>query len=309
MKDSPYVLLSLTSLFWSFNFIIGKIVAGVIPPVTISFLRWLPPFVIFLLFAWKEVKEHWGAFVARWPLMLLLGATGYCFNSLAVYEAVRFTTTINTSLINAFNPVLIAVAGYIFYGERINRIQILGFTLSFAGVLCIIFQGHGDLLLSLKINVGDLFMVGSICIWSIHTLLYKNKAPGFPERPMFTLMMLAGLLVTLPMAFIENEIDHWSWINRLKTVHVAGILGLNIFPSLLAYQFWNRALKTIPANEVAIFLYLIPVYTTIVSILFLGEHLRTYHILGGLLIFVGVPLVTNSRLPGKNLKADASSRE
>lgn len=303
MNVSPYILLALTSLFWSLNFIIGKIVSD-LPPTTINFFRWLLPFFIFLPFSWKEIKAHKDRLAAKWPLILFLGGTGYCLNSITVYEAVRFTTTINTAFINAFNPVLIGVAGYLLYHEKITKIQFLGFILSLAGVLCIIFKGNLEQVLKLRINIGDLFMVASIGIFSIHTVLYKKKAPGFPERSMFTLMMLGGLLLTLPLALLENQIEHWLWMSRVGTVHVVGILCLNLFPSLLAYQFWNSALKKVSANKVAIFMYLIPVYTTVISILFLGEKLKWFQIFGGLLIFIGVLLVTNYDLPGKTAEAD-----
>lgn len=303
MKISPYILLSLTSLFWSFNFIIGKIVSDVIPPTSVSFLRWLPPFLLFLPLNWKQIKAHRTLFLDHWSLILLLGATGYCLNSISLYEAVRFTTTINTSVINAFNPVLIAVTGYLLYRERMTKVQVLGFMLSLAGVLCIIFQGKWKLLLGLKFNVGDLLMLASISVFSVHVVVYRQKAPGFPEKPMFPLMMLGGLLVTLPLALLESQAYHWIWIKQLETIHVVGILCLNIFPSVLAYRFWNSALRKVSANKVAIFLYLIPVYTTIISVLFLHEDLRLFQIFGGLLIFAGVLLVTRSRPSKKTSKA------
>lgn len=307
MKVSPYILLALTSLFWSLNFIIGKIVSLLIPPTTINFLRWFLPFILFLPLSWKEIKYNKNIFIAKWPLILLLGATGYCLNSISVYEAVRFTTVINTSFINAFNPVLIAVMGYILYHEKISKIQFLGLTLSLVGVLCIIFQGDFGRILGLKINIGDLFMLGSITFWSIHTVLYKKRASGYPERSMFTLMMLGGLLITIPLTLLENLVSDWSWIYQIRTVHVLGILSLNIFPSMLAYQFWNSALKKVSANQAAIFLYLIPIYTTAISIIFLGESLRLYHILGGSLIFTGVLLVNRNNLSIKGTQAATSS--
>jgi drug/metabolite transporter (DMT)-like permease len=296
MKVSPYILLSLTSLFWSLNFIIGKLLAGAIPPSTLSFLRWLPPFFFFLVYYRKNLWEQRSFFRSHWKLILLLGATGYNLNSISVYEAVRYTTTINTSFINAFNPVLIAITGYFMYRYPVSRVQSLGFLISLLGVSCIIFKGEMARILGLRINIGDLFMLGSIAAWSVHTVVYKKNATSLPGGGMFPLMMLGGLLLTLPPALMESFAEHWGWIDRIHIEQLAGILALNIFPSVLAYLFWNHALTRIPANQVAIFQYLIPVYTTIISVIFLGERLRPFHLLGGGMIFIGVLLVTNTRL-------------
>jgi drug/metabolite transporter (DMT)-like permease len=296
MIASPYILLSLTSLFWSLNFIIGKLLGGVIPPSTLSFLRWLPPFFFFLVYYRKNLWEQRRFFRSHWGLILLLGATGYNLNSISVYEAVRYTTTINTSFINAFNPALIAITGYLMYRYPVSRVQALGFLISLLGVSCIIFKGELSRILGLRINIGDLFMLGSIAAWSIHTVVYKKNAAALPGGGMFPLMMLGGLVLTLPPALMESVTDHWGWVGRIHFEQLAGILALNIFPSVLAYLFWNQALTRIPANQVAIFQYLIPVYTTIISVIFLDERLQPFHLLGGAMIFIGILLVTNSRL-------------
>ncbi len=293
-KVSPYLLLCLTNLFWSLNFIIGKLLSGVIPTSTLSFLRWLPPFIFFLLLYRRDLLEHRDFFKKHLLLILALGTTGYSLNSICVYEAVRFTTTINTSFINAFNPVLIAIAGLIMYRYPITRRQGLGFLLSLIGVLFIIFKGELSRILDLQVNIGDLFMVGSITLWAIHTIVYKNRAAQLPGKAIFPLMMLAGLIVTFPMALAECLAGNWAWTSQVQARHLLGILALNIFPSVLAYMFWNQALTSIPANQVAIFQYLIPVYTTLISVTFLGEHLRAFHLVGGGLIFLGVLLVTNN---------------
>lgn len=294
MKVSPYLLLSLASFFWSCNFIIGKIVSEVIPPTSINFFRWLLPFLVFFPLRWREIKIHRALLIDHWRVILLLGATGYCLNSIGLYESVRFTTTINASVINAFNPILIVVASYLLYRERITKVQGLGFVLSLTGVLCIIFKGRWELFLALKINLGDLFMLGSISFWSIHTVVYRQKAPHLPANPMFPLMMLGGLLTTLPLILLEHQIYPWSWIHQVRLRHGVGLLCLNLFPSVLAYLFWNSALRKVSANKVGIFLYLIPLYTTIISLLFLNETLKFFQMIGALFIFAGVLLVTRA---------------
>ena len=163
----------------------------------------------------------------------------------------------------------------------IRPLQAIGFAVSLSGVLCIVFKGDVYLLSRLEVNIGDLFMVASMFFWSIHTTTYKQYSPKLPPKVLFTMMMLGGVLVTVPMAAVENAVVGLDWIGRLDWTHLAGILALNIFPSVLAYLFWNKALTVIEANKVAIFQYLIPVYTTLISVIWLGERLCAYHLVGG----------------------------
>ncbi len=289
---SPHFLLSLTSLFWSLNLIIGKVLAGAVPPASLSFFRWLPAFVFFSVFYRKNLKDGFRLLREHPLLVFLLGATGYSLNSITVYEAVTHSTTINTSFINAFNPVTIAITGYIMYRYPVSGRQALGFFISLVGVVTIVFRGEFARLLALQTNIGDLFMLMSISIWSVHTIVYKNRAHLLDRRTIFLMMMMAGLVVTLPFAVFEGYLDNWLWVKQIQPKHVVAILALTIFPSVLAILFWNYALTKISANQVAIFQYLIPVYTTVISIIFLGEHLQLFHIVGGLLILAGVLLVS-----------------
>lgn len=289
----PYILLAFANFFWSLNFIIGKLVVGVIPPITICFLRWGLPLIFYMVYAWRDIRLNYQLYQSHWKLILCLGLTGYSINSFAVYEAVIYTSTINTSFINAFNPVVIALTGFIMYRYAVSRRQALGFFLALIGVIWIIFKGDPIMILNLQINIGDLFMVGSVITWSIHTILYKRYAHHFPSKSLFTVMMLAGVVLTIPLVLAENIVLGSDWISQLHIEHVIGIICLNIFPSVLAYRFWNKALEKISANKVAVSQYLIPVFTVIISLLILGESLEKYQVTGGTLIFVGLLLVTN----------------
>ncbi len=293
----PYLLLAFTNLFWSLNFIIGKLVSGVMPPTTISFFRWLPPALFFFALNYKQIRNNTQLIRKNIPLLLALGLTGYAINSICVYEAVFYTSTINTSFINAFNPVLIALAGLMMYRYPITRKQVLGFFLSLVGVVTIIFKGKLERILQLHINIGDLFMVGSISFWAIHTILYKKKgaASGLPSQVLFTMMMCCGVVLTIPFVIVENSSFGWEWIYSIQLQHIFGVLALNIFPSVLAYTFWNQALTRVSANEVAISQYLIPVFTTLISVSFLGEQIKNFHLWGGGFIFLGVFLVTMAK--------------
>ncbi len=292
---SPYFLLCVANLFWSLNFIIGKLVGTAVPPVTISFFRWGVPLLFYLFFCRRDILANRAVYLRHWRLLLIFGLTGYCLNSITVYYAVLYTSVINTSFINAFNPVLIALAGLAVYRYPLSVRQLLGFLLSFLGVVWIVFKGDIGAVLKLQINVGDLIMLSNICVWTVHTILYKRYSGLFSPRSLFAVMMLAGVVATVPLMVAENLHTGLGWVHQVALRHVLGLLALSIFPSVLAYRFWNQALNQISANKAAISQYLIPVYTVLISVLFLGDALQSFQMLGGLLIFVGVLLVVLQR--------------
>ena len=291
MKVSPYLLLTLTNLFYGLNIIIAKFLTGVIPPITLTFLRWSGSLIILLPFCWQEMKANRRVFLTKWPLILTLGVIGYSLSSIMAYESVYFSTAVNVSFINVFMPIMVAVMGYVLYREPITKPQSIGFILSLTGVIWIIFQGDWRQLMRFKANIGDLFMFLNVCIWPIFPALYKHKAGDLPRLSMLAWMIFAGQVITIPAAIVENLITHGAWIRQIRLVHIIGLLGLCIFPSILANQFQNTALKYVSINKVGIFQSLIPVFASVIAVVFLSEKLYLYHILGGLFIFSGVFLV------------------
>lgn len=302
LLSSPYLLLSLTSLFWSLNLIIGKVLGGTVPPATLSFFRWLPALFFFAMLYRRNLKNGWQLLREHPLLILVLGLTGYSLNSITVYLAVTYSTAINISFINAFNPVVIAITGYLMYRYPVTGRQALGFFISLLGVCVIIFRGDLTRLLALRVNIGDLFMLLSISLWSIHTIVYKSRSHRYDRRTIFLLMVAAGVTCSLPCALLEGYLGDWAWVRMIRWHHVAAILALTIFPSVLAVLFWNYALTKISANQVAIFQYLIPVYTAVISIIFLDERLHLFHVGGGILILAGVLLVSFGRVAERSMQ-------
>ena len=287
---SPYFLLGMANFFWSLNFIIGKLVGTAMPPATVSFFRWGVPLLIFLSFCWRDIKANQVLYRRHWLLLTVLGTSGYCINSVTVYYAVLHTSVINTSFINAFNPVLIALAGFFCYHYPLTKRQMMGFLVAFAGVVWIVFKGDPSAIFALRINSGDMAMLLNVSIWTVHTLLYKKYGSLFPKESFFAVMILAGVAVTTPLMIIENLQDGTAWMAQFGWQHVWGLLALSVFPSVLAYRFWNEALSRVSTSKAAISQYLIPVYTVLISLVFLGEQIQNYQMLGGALIFIGVLL-------------------
>ncbi|KJS87697.1 MAG: hypothetical protein JM58_03250 [Peptococcaceae bacterium BICA1-8] len=309
MNISPNILLVLAPLFWSLNFLIGKAIAGVIPPGAMTLFRWLITIIIILPFYRKQLVLDKKVFLTHWPLILIFGLTGYFINSAGAFLAVTYTTAINAAFIAALNPIAFAVISFIFFKERISNMQVIGIIISLVGVMWILFKGDILNILSLKINIGDGFMLISVLSWAVYSTVLKKKGTIFPLNTLFPAMVLGGILVSLPYFIGEAIFTGVDWLKNLDPKHYLSILAVGIFPSFLALYSWNTALQTVSSNHAAIFLNLIPVFTTILSILILGEQFVFYHVIGGLLIFSGVVMVTNDQFFRNKLKERFATNE
>src|SRR6202165_1923471 len=165
LTHQPYLLLSITALCWAGNAIVGRLAAGHIPPVTLSFLRWTAAFLIILPFAWKHLVRDWGAIRGRLGTMIVLSVTGIgAFNTLQ-YWALEHTQALNTLLLQSAGPLFVALWSLILLGVRLTLAQACGGLLSLAGVLVILLHGDLTTLSNIAFNKGDLIFTVALVIF------------------------------------------------------------------------------------------------------------------------------------------------
>src|SRR5712672_4738896 len=143
LNNQPYLLLSLTALFWAGNIVLARHVAGHVPPMSLSCIRWIGALLLLLPFAWPHLKRDWPALRARIPLMLVLSATGFAINNALSYWALQYTQALNALLIQSAGPLFVALWSLVLFGVRLTWAQLAGIAISLAGVLTIIL--HGDI--------------------------------------------------------------------------------------------------------------------------------------------------------------------
>ncbi|MBS0248311.1 MAG: DMT family transporter [Proteobacteria bacterium] len=285
---NPYLLLALTSLFWSGNHIVGRAAGGVVPPLALSTLRWLIPTVLLWLIARRHIVQDWPTIRTHWKIMLWFGLTGGVLFTSLQYVGLQYTSALNVSVLNSLVPVLIVGTGALIFRDRVTRLQLAGILVSSIGVVVII--AHGDLstLRELAFNWGDLIIVFNMAVFSIYAV-YLRQRPAI--HPLSFLFMLGAMsaIGTLPLAVIEAMSGYTlkaDWMTFGVIAYVA------FFPSLLAYAAWNRGVELIGANRAGPFLHLIPVYTAVLGYALLGEHLYAFHVAGFALILGGVTLAS-----------------
>lgn len=298
------MLLIYATLFWAGNFTFGKALVEYVPPVTLSLMRWSLSFAVFFPFAWKELKANHRVLRTEWKTLLLLSFTGLAtFNSLT-YVSVQYTSSINAALMNSFTPVLVAILSFIFLQDRLRYQQWIGILISFAGVTWIITDGNIRHLLTLHFNKGDLIMSVAILSWAIYSLTMKKYGSRLPQKAAFLVTIGIAIVILFPFATWETLVrESWS----IPTLHWLSVIYVGVFPSVISFICWNKAVIDVGPSKASTYLHLIVVFASLFGVLFLGEKIVMSQIMGGLFVITGVYLVSMQKM--KPLSLNETKRQ
>jgi drug/metabolite transporter (DMT)-like permease len=288
---SPYLLLTLTNLFWSLNWVIGRAVVGSVPPVALAYWRWCLAVLLMLPFAIPQIRRSWPVIWKNRGVIALLAIIGTGYHNLFSYLGLNYTTATNGVMLNSSIPVMIIVLGALFFGQRVTRLQTAGVSISLVGVLAILCRGHPELLATLRFNVGDLIVLGSMLLWALYTLMLKWRPEGIPPIAFLCVCGIIGVVAMTPVYAWEISTGaaiKWSW------PVVGALVYVGAFPSFIGYIFWNRGVEQVGPNVSGLFVHLMPVFGSLLSWLFLDERLYWFHLAGMVLILSGIYLSTRS---------------
>lgn len=286
---SPYLLLTLTPLFWSVNWILGRALHQDIPPMAMTFFRWLFAVVILAPFALPHVLRQWPLIRANRTRLLVLGIVGIGSHNALAYLGLNYTTATNGVILNSFIPVMIIAIAWIFLRQRLTGTQLAGVAISLAGVLAILSGGSLEALAAFRLNGGDLLVILSMAMWSTYTILLRWRPPGLHTLSFLFTIAAIGDAFMLPFWLGEQALGYhmtWSWQG------FAALLSVALFSSVLAYLFWNRGVAEVGPQVAGLFVHLMPVFGVLLAWLFLGERLALFHVAGIGLILAGIGITS-----------------
>ena len=284
LANQPYLLLCITALCWAGNAIVGRLAAGHIPPVTLSFLRWFFAFLLVLPFAWKHLVRDWPVIRAKFNVMLIISVTGMGTFSTLQYWALEHTQALNTLLLQSAGPLVVAIWSLILLGVRLTLAQAAGVLLSLTGVLVILLHGDLTALASIRFNEGDLIFIVAMVIFGLYSVM-TLKCPPIHSMSLVGFTFGCGAASLFPF---------WIWevlarpAMAIDTATILSLFYVAVFPSALAYLCFNRGVQLIGANRAAPFFHVVPVFGSVMAILFLGECPQLFHIVGFALVLFGV---------------------
>ncbi|MES0038229.1 DMT family transporter [Mesorhizobium sp. M0046] len=299
MHRAAYLFLLFTTLLWGGNSVAGKLAVGHISPMTLVFLRWLLAVLILLPIGWGTLREDWPVVRRHWLLLGGLGACGFAFFNAIFYTALNYTTAINVSIVQAAIPIVIIIANFVFFRLRVNGVQVIGVVLTIIGVA--VTASHGDLrqLLRLDLNFGDAIMLVAVLCYSFYSVGLRLK-PVIRWQSLMLALSVAALITSLPFFLWEIAAgkvivpDTRGWAVAFYTA---------IGASVISQIFYIRGNELIGANRAGLFINLVPIFGTLLSVVIVGETFQLYQALALALVLGGISLAEYS---GRMMAASAA---
>ncbi|MFD2236107.1 DMT family transporter [Aureimonas populi] len=282
----PYLFLVLAAIFWGANAVGGKLAVGHVSPMMLNVLRWGMATLLLLPFAWHKLRADRQVIISRLPFLFTMGTCGMALFNAILYTALLHTTAVQAMIVQSAMPLVVFLGMFLFYKVKVLPMQVLGFTLTAAGVLLAAARGDPTALLTLDLNIGDAMMLGAVLLYGGYTVALRLKPPLHWISLIFVLCASA-FAAAIPLLLWETATgrfvapDATGWAIALFTA---------ILPSIAAQVFYIRGVELIGANRANLFVNLVPITGAVMAVAILGEALLPYHFIALALVIGGIML-------------------
>lgn len=286
----PQVGLIVATVFWSGNFVIGRALRGEIEPLALNFWRWTIAAIVLAPFVWSALRVQWPVLRTHWTYVTVLGITGFVVPHTCSYAALQTTSPVNALLLLNLMPVYVAVVAWRVFAQPMQRIQWVGIVVALLGAASILMRWDWGAVINLHFNRGDLWMLPAVICAGTHTLLLKKTPPGVTQGPLLFSSVVAAVLLMVPVVV-------WTGVGRLAAVADVWqeALYVGTCASAAAFFLWNRGVVFVGPQRAAPFMYMMPVYASLLSAVFLGENVQRYQLAGGAIVVAGLYLARRTR--------------
>ena len=283
---NPHFLLTLTSIFWAFNTVAGRAAVGEVSPLLIVSVRWFFVSIILSILCRNQIIQTWSILNKKIKWLILMGLFGFTgFNS-AYYVAAHDTIAINLGLVQGTMPAFIIIIAWIWLKDKINFTQFLGVLITFIAVLIVVCSGNFNALIELELNSGDIVMIFACTLYAIYAVGLRKK-PKISALPLLTFFAYIAFLGSLP-GFIYETYSNQLILPGQKGFIILGVII--IFPSFLAQIFFMKGVEKIGPSRSGLYTNLVPVFSSLLAVFFLGEEFQFFHLLSLIMIFTGIYL-------------------
>ncbi|MDE7160270.1 MAG: DMT family transporter [Muribaculaceae bacterium] len=293
IKNSKYMIplghlaALLTVMAWGSSFICTKVLMeeGGFTPVETYIYRFALAYLVLLVFTIRHIRSR------SWRDELQFFLCGICSGTVYFITenyALLNTSAGNVSLLSGISPIFTTLLMALIYKTRVSKGVMLGSLAAFIGVGCVIFSTPLAQGLGMEINpLGDLLALSSALSWAIYAVAIKSLIPHYSTFFVTRKLFFYGVITAIPFLLAQNEPTHLATL--FTTPHyLLNLLFLVLMCSLMAYIFWNEAMKIIGPVSTNNYLYLQAPVTMIVAYFVFGEQIYALGYVGCVLIIGGL---------------------
>ncbi|MCS5421958.1 MULTISPECIES: DMT family transporter [Psychrilyobacter] len=284
-------LMVIATLFFSGAFIAGKFSIAEFPVYSLTFFRFLIAAVVLFLIMWKKGEDLTleKADIPRILLLSLLGMVGY---HVFFFTALKYTSSVNTSLIAATNPIMTTIMASLFLKERFPKKAVGGILISFLGVAMIVTNGSIDVIKNMNFNIGDLYMLLAVLSFSLYFIVLKGIVGRVAPIKLTSYVFLFCVILLIPMVIYENPM---SFIPKTTWTGWSSLVYMSIFASVIAYLIQQVSVKRIGPAKTSLYVNLVPLFSMIMAYFILGEVITLPKVFAGFMIITGVIITLRSK--------------
>lgn len=286
-----YLLLTVTSVCWAANALFGRLAVGELSPMLLVTLRWLGVLLILAVFARHHARRDWAALRARLPFIGAMGALGFTGFSALLYSAAHTTTAVNIGILQGSIPAFVLIGAFWAYRTPVSGLQLAGVMVTMGGLILVATGGDVTRLAALGINPGDVMMIGACVLYAGYTVALRRR-PEVSSLGLLTAIVAAAFVASLPLLMIEAALGRLQWPTATGWIV---LLLITVFPSFLAQIFYIRGVQMIGPGRAGIFVNLVPVFTPVLAVTFLGEPFEVFHGAALSLVVVGIWLAERGK--------------
>jgi drug/metabolite transporter (DMT)-like permease len=277
-------------IVWGSTFVVTKAAIHEIPPLTLTFLRFLVAAAILVPLA--AARGGLRRLPQPLPLatLVLMGLTGVAIFHVGFTYAMVYGSATQGAIVFALVPAAVVVAAVVGLKEAPSKRRITGILLSVCGVALVVATGESGSASPAPL-LGAIFMLGAVAAWAAYTVLAKQLA-GTDQVVVIACVSVIGMAIVLPAAAVELSLVPWpdpslqGWL---------GTLFLGVVASALAFVVYSRALRELDASLVGAYLNLDPIVGVLTAVIFLGETLGLWQISSGVVALAGMWLASVER--------------
>jgi len=290
-----WALFLVTPAMLASNILVARLAAGWVPPMALTFWRWAFTALLAGALAAGALRNSCADIRREWSASLLLGSIGMTLCGAAAYLAGEHTTALNIGLIYSASPVLMVVLARLFLSEALGASRIAGIVLSLAGIATIVGRGDFEALARMAFNRGDLWAVAGSIGWGVYSFLLKRIPSRLDVASRFACLCAGGALVAAPFALAEGFSGNVFPFSLAAIALLALTVAVSSYGGYLAYA---RLQQISGVAFAGLTVYVMPLFAALYGWIFMGEILHDYHLLGAVLVLMGVWLAGRTRERG-----------